>query len=237
MTLKDHNGISLISKLKRYRRTVQRDLPTFDHSTSARAKNRNRWGSYVPSVSVQTQTGDSSTATPVPAKLAALVPNILLLDREIHAQTQPILYGGNKFYLEDTTALHAFLATIGPKNCSTLTDLTVKGWGYTKAHKAMNHPAFTLLASAVNLQRLHMDCRIHYGGGPLPVARQFFRESFHFLEAVGAAKGEFDAALNVIEVLPENFEAYRYSTGPTKPTKEEDLEDFRGELRKLMRSS
>lgn len=61
----------------------------------------------------------------------------------------------------------------------------------------------------------------------LPTARQFYRESFHYLEAVDAAKGKFDAALDVIEVLPENFETYRYTTAPEKPTEEESLEDFR----------
>ena len=164
------------------------------------------------------------------------MPNILLLDREIYAQTQPILYGGNNFIVEDTMALHAFLSGIGPKNCATMTDLTIKGWGFTKAHKAMNHPALTLLASAINLERLRIDCQIHWGG-PVPVARQFFRDGFHYLEGVGAAKGRFDAAVDIVEVASDSMKTYRWSNGaPDEPTAEEKMDDFRKELRKMMKS-
>ena len=164
------------------------------------------------------------------------MPNILLLDREIYAQTQPILYGSNDFIVEDTMALHGFLAAIGPKNCAALTDLTIKDWGWSKAHKAMNHPALTLLASATNLERLCIDCEIHWGG-PSAVARQFYRDGFHYLEDVGAAKGRFDAAIDVVEVPPDKMKTYRYSNGaPDEPTPEEKMNDFRKELRKLMES-
>ena len=97
-------------------------------------------------------------------KLTPLVPNITLLNKAIHAETQPILYGNNEFIFEDTTALYQFLAGIGSKNVATLTDITVNGWGDTKSHRSMNHPAMTLLVPAVNLERLMIDYRIHYNG-------------------------------------------------------------------------
>lgn len=93
-----------------------------------------------------------------------------------------VIYSSNSFIFEDTTALHAFLANISVKNCGTLTNLAVAGWGFSRAHKALNHPAFTLLGSAVNLKRLHIDCRISWGG-PQRVATQFYRDGFHWLEA------------------------------------------------------
>lgn len=167
--------------------------------------------------------------------------NILLLNREIYAEAQPILYASNAFAVEDTTALHAFLANIGPKNCATIADVTISGWGYTKAHKALNHPAFTLLANAVNLTRLHIDCRISWSG-PKHAARQLYRDGFHWLEAMGVAKGNFDAAVGIIEIQEihgDNFnQYYRYGVEPKeKPTEEELLEEFRGELRKLLRQN
>ena len=168
--------------------------------------------------------------TSAASSLPVLVPNILLLNRAIYHETQPVLYAGNIFSLEDTTALHAFLATIGCKNRATLTDLSIKGWGYTKAHKALNHPAFTMLTGAVNLSRLHLHCQIAWGG-PKRVAKQLYRDGFHWLEAVGAARGKFDAAIELIEIPERNLNGYGYDD----LSPDEKLEEFRTELRKLLR--
>lgn len=164
-----------------------------------------------------------------------LTPNILLLNRAIYAETQPILYAGNTFAVEDTTALHAFLAIIGPKNRATITDLTIRGWGYTKTHKALNHPAFTMLASAVNLTRLNLDCQIAWGG-PCMIAKQLYRDGFHWLEAVGVAKGKFDAAIDIIEIPEVNLNGFPYGrVNGDNLSLEEKMEQFRGELRKMLR--
>ena len=214
LALTDKNGIFLISKTKRYRRTVQRSAPT-----------------WKPPIRL---TGDQVDPTPPPEiPPSALVPNILFLNRAIFAETQPVLYAGNTFALEDTTAMHAFLAIIGPKNRATLTDLTIKGWGYTKAHKALNHPAFTLLAGAVNLTRLHLDCQIAWGG-PRRVAKQLYRDTFHWLETVGTAKGKFDAAMDFLEVPDDTL--IGLFRGPLSiESLEEKREEFKAELRKLLR--
>jgi hypothetical protein len=144
----------------------------------------------------------------------------------------------NAFVLEDTTALHSFLATIGPRNSVLLADVTIKAWGYSKAHKALNHPAFTLLVNAVNLRRLHLDCRLHWRSNPKSVAMQVYRDGFHWLEAVGVAKGKFDAAVEIIELLPDSLNSRWYgagSGGPAKPSHEEQMKLFRNELTKLLR--
>jgi hypothetical protein len=167
------------------------------------------------------------------------VPNLLALSHQIYSEAQPVLYGMNAFVLDDTTALHSFLATVGPRNSVLLSDVTIKEWGYSKAHKALNHPAFTLLVNAVNLRRLHLDCRLHWRSNPKSVAMQVYRDGFHWLEAVGVAKGKFDAAVEIIELLPENLDGSSwYGTGPgrqAKPTHEEQMKLFRNELTKLLR--
>ena len=166
--------------------------------------------------------------------MPALVPNILLLNQATYAETQPILYAGNTFAVEDTTAMHAFLANIGPKNRATITDLTIKGWGYTKAHKALNHPAFTMLAGAVNLTRLHLDCEVVWGG-PKRIAKQLYRDAFHWLEAVGTGKGVFDAAVDIIEITDRYLSPSFYGhIHGSEQNQEASLEDFRAELRKMM---
>ncbi|KAL8947574.1 MAG: hypothetical protein Q9183_007774, partial [Haloplaca sp. 2 TL-2023] len=58
-----------------------------------------------------------------------LDPKLLLLNRNYHAETQAILYGKNKFAIEDMRTLHAFCAFIGPDNCSQLKHLSLRNCG------------------------------------------------------------------------------------------------------------
>ena len=226
LTLTDPNGIYLISRTKQYHKTVMRDTSNFRCSSTKHRRRGRYYGSW--------RTSQAEDETKPVLQLASLRPNIMLLNREIFAETQPLLYSSNQFFFEDTTAMYAFLATIGSKNCATLTDLTIKGWGETRGHKAMNHPAFTLLGNAINLHRLHVDCHFHYGG-PTQAARYFYREVNHYLHAIGREKGQYDAAIGLIEVEPKNIKSHRWPRTGEDATPEEDLKDFRTELRALMR--
>ena len=127
----------------------------------------------------------SSDDESTPAKLMSMVPNLMLLNKQVYAETQPLLYSANDFVLEDTTALHTFLASIG-YNVATLKDLTINGWGHTKAHKAMNFPALTLLAGATKLERIEFNCDVSYGGA-FNVAKQLYRDGHLWFEARGLA--------------------------------------------------
>jgi hypothetical protein len=204
---------------------VKRVLPNAINSSS--------YGGYRRRGYLQALLASGSDSDSDPNTLPALVPNLLALNRQIYSEAQPILYSSNAFTLEDTTAMHSFLANIGPRNAAMLADVTIKGWGYSKGHKALNHPAFTLLASAVNLRRLHLDCRITWYSTPKRIAMQVYRDAFHWLEAFGSAKGKWDAALEVIEILNENFDQVRYSQ--VKLSYEEQMKVFQNELRKLLR--
>ena len=200
LALTDPDGIFLVSKTKRYRRTVVRTVP-FNSVT-----NNHHW--------------------------TAPVPNLLLLNEAIYAETQPILYAGNTFVVEDTMAMYAFLANIGPRNRANITDLTVDRWGYSKTHKALNRPALTMLADAVNLRRLNLDCKIAWGLHPKRIAKQLYRDGFHWLEAWGAAKGKFDAGVDIVEIAGRNL---MYNPGPgSEPTLDKLREEFKAELRRLL---
>ena len=220
LALTDPNDICLVSKTKRYRRTVERSLSCSDKSYS-----RNYYRRHTPS---QSSEGTADVTLP------DLVPNLLLLNQAIHAESQPILYAGNTFAVEDTTAMHAFLAKIGPKNRATITDLRIKGWGYTKAHKALNHPALTMLVDAVNLEHLHLDCQIGWGGGPKKIAKQLYRDGFYWLEAVGTGKRKCDAAVEIIEIANEYLTRNIYFGVGRDPKPDELMEEFRAELRRLL---
>jgi hypothetical protein len=165
--------------------------------------------------------------------LRSLVPSLLALNHQIYSEAQPILYSSNAFILEDTTALHNFLADIGSRNTVALADITIKQWGYSAAHKALNYPAFTLLAGAVNLRRLHLDCLMGRSTDPKRVAMQVYRSSFHWLEAVGSAKGKWDAAVDVIEIREESFHDPWHPRATT--SHDEQMGVFQNELRKLLR--
>jgi hypothetical protein len=221
-----------VSKLKHYRRGVKRAV--FSASNPAIYHFHWRRRRYAQPRGVSDADSDSALTT-----LPTLVPNLLALSHQIYSEAQPFLYRMNAFVLEDTTALHSFLATVGPRNSVLLADVTIKEWGYSKAHKALNHPAFTLLVNAVNLRRLHLDCRLHWRSNPKSVAMQIYRDGFHWLEAVGVAKGKFDAAVEIIELLPENLDGSNWygpgSGRPAKPTHEEQMKLFRNELTKLLR--
>ena len=162
-----------------------------------------------------------------------LVPNILLLNQAIYTEAQPILYAGNSFIVEDTTAMHAFLANIGPKNRANITDLTIRGWGYQGAQKAMNHSALTMLVDAVNLRRLQLDCGKIGWRDPKRNAMQLYRAGFHWLEAMGAGKGKFDTALDIIK-LPDGALTWGCDKAESGRILDERMEVFRAELRRLL---
>ncbi len=164
-------------------------------------------------------------------------PNFLLLNREFHAETQPILYGANTFAFEDTKALHAFCATIGPKNCASLRRLVIRSLGYSDASRAMIHPAFTVLASAVNLTRLEMACAIFYHNDGKRVAREFYRYSYHWLEAVGRSKGSPDAAVDIVVLGKQNsrhIDCHCCTEDERVERMSKIRKDFQSELRGLL---
>lgn len=213
LALIDPEEIYLTSKTKHLRRTLQRSL--FGGISSAGHRRKFRYPFQQSPSRSQAQSPGVSSAVTVPV----IVTNILLLNKAIHTEAQPILYAGNEFALEDTMAMHTFLAIIGPKNRALLTNITIRGWGYTKAHKALNYPALTMLADAVNLTKLHFDCDITYGG-PTRVAKQLYRDGFRWLEAVGAAKGSADAGVDIITLRDLNLSM--------------NLKAFRAELRRML---
>lgn len=145
----------------------------------------------------------------------AFIPALLAVNKQINNEAATFLYR-QPFIVEDTYALHSFLATIGPGNCAKLSDITVKAFGGGRgAHKAMNFAAFVLLSSCTNLESLMFDAYMRWHGGPKLLARTVYREGFHFLQAYGTAKGDIHAAVSIIKLSQINFsgshDAWRHS--------------------------
>ncbi|KAI4181390.1 MAG: hypothetical protein L6R41_006652 [Letrouitia leprolyta] len=164
-------------------------------------------------------------------------PSILRLNRQFYAETLPILYGANTFAFENTHAMLAFCACIKPKNCALLRQVSLKHMGYSKGTKALNNPGFAQLASAVNLTRLIMDCSIHYSGRGDQIARQFYRDAHHWLEAVASNKGRRDAAVEIVELGVENVRYYGYTSDNEDASRAKLLAitaSFHDELRRML---
>lgn len=85
----------------------------------------------------------------------------------------------------------------------------------------------------MSLTRLYLDCDIAWRG-PETIAQQLYRDGFHWFEAVGAAKGKFDAALDVIEISKRQLSnCYGGMQGNDSP--EQKMEIVRAELRRMLR--
>ncbi|KAL8846194.1 MAG: hypothetical protein Q9221_008705, partial [Calogaya cf. arnoldii] len=218
--------IPLVSKTRGYRHTIALGDPD-----SFQAFNRR---GYYSGDGYWSRRSD----TKFPVTKPSFAPTILILNRETHTQAQPILYGANTFTFEDPKTLLAFCANIGPQNCAHLQEISLEDWGDTVVRRAMCHPAFAMLSSAVSLKCLSLDCVIRWGDG-LGTARQFFRDGHNWLEAVGTKEGRKDAAIDRIRLGMEHIAFYENVHNTNKEEQVEKLDKmtdvFRAELRRLLK--
>lgn len=102
-----------------------------------------------------------------------------------------------------------------------------------------------MLSTCTNLQSLFLDCSLYYNADPKCLARQIFRDGHHYLEAVGSARGQYDAAIEIIELSERNFDMKRSSCSrelEKRLTKSErdsantnNIEKFKARLRELLK--
>lgn len=222
MALTDVNGVSLVPHTKGYRRTVCRGQvygdDAFRHPSMPWRKR------HYP-------ISGSQEISPIETRF---VPALLAVNKQIQAESINFLYSQH-FIFQDTTALHGFLATIGPRNLQRLQSLEVMGWGHSGVSKAHNNCALTLLAGATNLKSLALCCDVKYWSEkPRWIARRLYRDAHHFLEAYGFANGRKDAAVDVLHIGMETFRSYWSSRDSGREDQEELEESLRVELRALL---
>jgi hypothetical protein len=227
LALTDDKGVFLTSKTEHYRRVVVRHHP--DLNTYNRRRDLDAFRRVI---SDGNSDEDEEDGPPQPV---SFVPSLLAVNRQINTEALAVLYS-NKFTVEDTTALHTFVANLAPRSRELLEDITIQGWGYSRTHKALNHPGLTMLAFATNLKRVNFQCRLGWNSTPSAVARQIYRDGFHWLEAVGVAKGKTDAAVDIITLADHNLtgRAWRRTTDAVAPTSSVGRQMFEAEMRKLL---
>ena len=224
-------AITLVSKTKKNRRTVTRGPIPNDDGTwyyGSRRRRRARRAALLSQQSQQSEVQDQPNQ---------LTPALLAVNKQVHSEALGYLYQ-QPIVVEDTYALHSFLASIG-SNRSAVTEIVVRGWGGGRgAHKAMNFCAFPLLGLCNNLKKVVFDCEIGWYRAPERLARQLYRDGHIFFEAYGTANGGKDAAVDVLELSEWNFDknnnwSYRRG-GDSLPDKDGCKKRFQAELRKLL---
>jgi hypothetical protein len=214
-TLSDPSGIHLVATFRHKRRATER--------VSEEAQAKMVGESYY----MQKRLNRAKRAeNEIPA---SLYPSLLAVNKQIHAEARDVLYG-NEFTFADTQALYSFLINLGPAMSKHLKSIRLLGWGWGRALKAYNHACFAVLVYATNLEQLYLDTSNGYYSNPTACATQLYRDAFPWLEAVGQAKGRPDAAVDIIDLDPENFSRHWRGT----ISQDEHMKYFWETLSKLM---
>ncbi|KAF1936425.1 hypothetical protein EJ02DRAFT_459542 [Clathrospora elynae] len=213
----DPFGIHLVGKFIHKRRTVERisaecqdKVSRYQRRTNIMSKFRAQYENY-----------------------ASLVPSLLAVSKQVHREGLDILYS-NEFIMADSFALYAFLINLGPAKAKHLKTIRLMGWGYGRTMKAYNHSCFAVLVYATNITALHIDAEADWYSAVKRGADQIYRDLFPWLEAVGIAKGKFDAAVDVLHLGDEYLSPYCSSTGREVLSRNQEIEEFKAKLGKLL---
>lgn len=139
---------------------------------------------------------------------------LLLASKMVYEEAVPILYGNNRFLINGCRALLCFLSQIGKSRIHVkdveLSDIYVPDSAYG---------AFSMLAQCTRLTKLAICADdFYYGKRGKTIARAFYRDARPWLEAVGYARRDNLAALEMLHL---------YGTTIRSPdTKHELHEDF-----------
>lgn len=160
---------------------------------------------------------------------------LLATNKQIYNEALGYLYNRNEFFFQDPFALHTFIVNIGHRLAPLLKDITIVNWITSGAFKPYSHCCFTALLLAPNLESLKILGNLNVawnGDGPTGIARQVYENAFPWIEAVGAAKGKYDAALDILHIAPFNF-TYKIEY-PKTWDEAKNTEKFQDELRKYL---
>ncbi|KAK4987149.1 hypothetical protein LTR50_004846 [Elasticomyces elasticus] len=217
--LTDPEGVGLIAKTKVYRRTVERS-----HRACHNLSYHSQTQRYIVPEDRCSQCEFGGRT---------LSPALLSVNRQINFEASSILYK-QELMFQDTMALHSFLAQIGPTNRTLISDVTLRAYkaGWVSA-TAINLAAFTLLASATNLESLYIDGIEGDFINLKSVARRVYRDAHHWFEGIGVAKGDKFAGITVLDISQASGSWLAQNSRREKL--EISKERFRTELRTLLR--
>jgi hypothetical protein len=230
LALTDEELVFVSSKTKGYRRVAKR----CNSKTCNSQYRHNYYSRYYNNDKSQEEEEENPTT---------FSSNLLAVSKTIHAEAASFLYSQH-IVLADTYALLSFLNQIGTQNASVLREITIQGWCSSRSHKSINHPAMSMLATTTSLQKLNLDCNLGWFRSgywrqnrkttecAVRVARKVFRDCHPWLEAIGRAKCDVVAAVDMIHIDAEkNFEQ-----GGANYGEDVQMDLFKKELRRLLRA-
>jgi hypothetical protein len=130
---------------------------------------------------------------------ASLVPSLLAVNKQIHRESRDTLYS-NELVFADTIALYSFMINLGPTSAKHLKKMRLMAWNNGRTSRTYNNACFATMVYATNLEKFYIDTSIGCYGSPKHAAQQVYRNAFPWLEAIGRAKGKYDAAIDVLDV-------------------------------------
>ncbi|KAL1626673.1 hypothetical protein SLS54_002836 [Diplodia seriata] len=123
--------------------------------------------------------------------LPPLALGLLLLNKQTYVEAAPILYSRNVFEFPTMRAAFYFLCPLGPETKTWI--LSIKMCD-TADYPAWTVPTFYALIGVTNLQCLDIPV--------VPDMKRFFRNTYHWLEAVGRQRGD-NTSLNLDGTNPD----------------------------------
>ena len=150
---------------------------------------------------------------------------LLATNKEIYEEAAPIFYH-HTINLESTSTLNDFLAQVPTAVRPRFTHFCIKAYVKTTSRNAMN-----LLAESPNIKRLHIESSVSSEKDAGKAAKMFYADSYKFLEAVGAAKNDKKAG---VDVLSFGKQAFTHKEGEKKlvrPWDDELVEKFKADLK------
>ncbi|KAF2438461.1 hypothetical protein P171DRAFT_491129 [Karstenula rhodostoma CBS 690.94] len=240
-SLHDPAGIYLFSTTQKFRRTVFRGT---ERAFLGRAADPPLQRNALRRNDDSDDEAETAQQAPPCDSFRPLAPALLAVCKQINTEAREILYD-HEFWIKDTLALHSFLVDLGPRAAGYLKNVTLGEWGFGRGvHKAYNHACFTALSAALNLEHFTFHGILSWSQTPKAGATIFYRDAFPWLEAVGAAKGKVDAALDVIDIMvPDSGSIHSYTWGGRRRhanrvrpfyRQYDQMEGFRRELSKFL---
>jgi hypothetical protein len=226
LALCDEDAVYVSSKTKGYRRVAKRCV-------------RGDFGSQFNNYRYHNRNDNSQEEEEI--EPTTFSPNLLAVSKTIHAEAASFLYT-QPITVADNYALLTFLNQIGPQHASMIREITITSWCFSRSHKSINYPAMSMLGAITNVERLNINCSVGYFryyswnrakkiACAVRVARKIFRDCHPWLEAIGQAKGDVTAGIEMLAIdKKKNFD------GSSDASMNEQMDLFKKELSRLLRA-
>ncbi|KAK8205584.1 hypothetical protein M8818_004957 [Zalaria obscura] len=171
--------------------------------------------------------GGVSSAKPIKAKAYASKDKerlaLLLVSKSTLAEARPLLYQFTLSF-ENTGTLLAFLSQCGTAVRALLSNIEIVTWQKANAPACLH-----MLSESANLQRLHIDAGLSFNSTPAKTAKQFWADAYRFLQAMGAAKGDKAAGMDMITfgAGAKCFSFRQEGQKNPRPFSEDEVREFR----------